>query len=51
MDVKALEQLLQAVREGNLSVEEALQQLRALPYEKSGVCPYRHPPGSAHRFS
>jgi len=33
MDVKALEQLLQAVREGNLSVEEALQQLRALPYE------------------
>jgi len=33
MDVKALEQLLQAVREGSLSVQQALQQLRVLPYE------------------
>ena len=33
MDVRALERLLQAVREGSLSVQDALQQLRALPYE------------------
>jgi NCAIR mutase (PurE)-related protein len=36
MDVEALEQLLQAVREGGLSVQEALQKLRALPYEDLG---------------
>ncbi|MCS6949366.1 MAG: nickel pincer cofactor biosynthesis protein LarB [Armatimonadota bacterium] len=33
MDVKALQELLQAVREGKLSVDDALQRLRALPYE------------------
>lgn len=33
MDVRAIEDLLHAVREGTLSVEEALQRLRALPYE------------------
>lgn len=33
MDVQAIEGLLRAVREGTLSVEDALQQLRTLPYE------------------
>lgn len=33
MDVRAIEGLLRAVREGTLSVEDALQQLRTLPYE------------------
>ncbi len=33
MDVSALQELLQAVREGTLSVDEALQRLRTLPYE------------------
>lgn len=33
MDAKALEALLREVHEGSLSVEEALQKLRALPYE------------------
>lgn len=33
MDVRAIEGLLRAVREGTLSVEDALQQLRSLPYE------------------
>ncbi|GIV20574.1 MAG: 1-(5-phosphoribosyl)-5-amino-4-imidazole-carboxylate carboxylase [Armatimonadota bacterium] len=33
MDVSALEGILQAVRAGTLSVEEALQRMRVLPYE------------------
>ncbi|MEJ5252733.1 MAG: nickel pincer cofactor biosynthesis protein LarB [Chthonomonadetes bacterium] len=33
MDAQAIENLLVAVREGRLSVQDALQQLRALPYE------------------
>lgn len=33
MDVSALEEILQAVRAGTLSVEDALRRLRALPYE------------------
>ncbi len=33
MDAQAIESLLVAVREGRLSVQDALQQLRALPYE------------------
>lgn len=33
MDVRTIEGLLRAVREGTLSVEDALQQLRTLPYE------------------
>ncbi|MGQ9489104.1 MAG: nickel pincer cofactor biosynthesis protein LarB [Armatimonadota bacterium] len=36
MDVRAIEGLLRAVREGTLSVEDALQQLRTLPYENLG---------------
>ncbi|MER3473229.1 MAG: 1-(5-phosphoribosyl)-5-amino-4-imidazole-carboxylate carboxylase [Armatimonadota bacterium] len=33
MDAEAVEKLLLAVREGTMSIEEALQKLRALPYE------------------
>lgn len=33
MDAEAVEKLLLAVREGGISIEEALQKLRALPYE------------------
>lgn len=33
MDTRALQELLQAVRDGLVSPEEALQRLRALPYE------------------
>ncbi len=36
MDVNDLQALLQAVRDGTLSVEDALHRLRALPYENLG---------------
>lgn len=36
MDARALEALLQAVRDGTLTVEDALQRLRALPFEDLG---------------
>lgn len=42
MNPEGLEQLLQAVRRGQLSVEEALQRLRSLPYEDLGFASLDH---------